>query len=241
MGVFFDQSAFGVRCEWGGAAVRHLGPHVDAVVVVDVLSFTTCVDVAVSRGAFVLPYRWRDDSAAAFAQKQGALLAGHERRVTGGYSLSPSSLLTLPVGERLVLPSPNGGALCALAAELGVPVYAACLRNARAVGEHLRGVARVLVVPAGERWPDGTLRPALEDGLAAGAVIAALPGDRSPEAEAAAQAFRAARPDLVRVVRECGSGRELTGRGFAADVELAAQPDVSVVVPELRDGVFTSA
>ncbi|WP_295819344.1 2-phosphosulfolactate phosphatase [uncultured Deinococcus sp.] len=237
----FDQSAFRVCCEWGRAAVRHLGPHVDAVVVVDVLSFTTCVDVAVSRGAAVLPYRWRDDSAAAFAREQGAVLASHERRFTDGFSLSPSSLLTLPVGERLVLPSPNGGALCADAAELRVPVYAACLRNARAVGEHLHGMGRVLVVPAGERWPNGTLRPALEDWLGAGAVIDALRGDRSPEAEASAQAFRAARPDLTRIVRECSSGVELIERGFGVDVELAAQLNVSRAVPVLRDGEFVAA
>ncbi|GHF50076.1 2-phosphosulfolactate phosphatase [Deinococcus metalli] len=236
--MFFDQSAFRVRCEWGEAAVRRLAPQADAVVIVDVLSFTTCVDVAVSRGAAVLPYRWRDDSAAAFAQAHGAVLASSERGSADGYSLSPSSLIAIPVGETLVLPSPNGGTLCALAAETGAAVYAACLCNARAVGEHLRGAGRVLVVPAGERWPDGTLRPALEDWLGAGAVISALAGDASPEAEAAARAFLAARADLPRIVRDCSSGRELIGRGFAADVDLAAQVHVSGAVPVLRDGAF---
>lgn len=236
--MFHDQSAWRVRCEWGEGAVRHLAPQADAVVIVDVLSFTTCVEVVVSRGAVVMPYRWRDDSAAAFAQAHGAQLASHERRFTAGYSLSPTSLLTLTAGEKLVLPSPNGATLCALAADLGVPVYVACLRNARAVGEHLHGTGSVLVVPAGERWPDGSLRPALEDWLGAGAVIDALGGDSSPEAHAAAQAFRSARTNLNRVIHGCSSGRELIERGFGADVALAAQVEVSSSVPVLRNGAF---
>lgn len=239
--MFVDQSAFEVRCEWGEAGLRFLAPLADAVVIVDVLSFSTCVDVAVARGAMVLPYRWRDDSAVAFAQQQGALLASWERRLADGYSLSPSSLRSVPVGERVVLPSPNGATLCVAAAELGVSVYVACLRNAGAVGAHLRGVERVLVVPAGERWPDGTLRPALEDWIGAGAVIDALGGRSSPEAEAAAQAFRAARPDLARVVAGCSSGRELIERGFGADVDLALQLNVSPAVPTLKRGAITSA
>lgn len=239
-GMFWDQAQGAVRCEWGEPGVRHLGPQVDAVVIVDVLSFSTCVDVALGRGAGVLPFRWRDERAAAFAAARGARLASHTRRFTGGPSLSPTSLLALEAGERLVLPSPNGGALCALAEELRPGhVYAACLRNAAAVAAHLRGrYARVLIVPAGERWPDGTLRPALEDWLGAGAVISALGGAGSPEAQAAAQAFRDAQASLPEVVGGCSSGRELRERGFGADVALAAQVNVSLCVPRLQTGEF---
>lgn len=238
--MFYDQQPYSVRCEWGEQGLRHLAPYADAVVIVDVLSFTTCVDVALSRGAEVLPYRWRDESAAAFAEAHGALLASHERRFTGGFSLSPTSLLGLPAGVKLVLPSPNGATLCAVAEEL-LPerVFAAGLRNAKAVGKHLKHhFERVLVIPAGERWQDDSLRPALEDWLGAGAVIEALGMTNSPEAQAAAHAFLDSKNDLLGVLKACSSGRELTQRGFEKDVELAAHPNESDVVPRLQQGTF---
>src|SRR5262249_30252535 len=106
----FDQSGFDVRCEWGENGVQHLAPDADVVVILDVLSFSTCVDIANSRGAIVFPYRWKDESAAAFAASVNAELAGVRRR-GDGYSLSPASLSDIPSGTRLALPSPNGSAL----------------------------------------------------------------------------------------------------------------------------------
>lgn len=239
--MFWEQAGCSVRLAWGEAGVTHLAPLADAVVIVDVLSFSTCVDVGVSRGASVLPFRWRDARAAAFAGEQGALLAGE--RGSGGPSLSPASLLNLPSGTRLVLPSPNGATLCALVREVGgAEVYAACLRNAAAVGEFLWGRhERILVVPAGERWPDGSLRPALEDLLGAGAVVGALGRSPSPEAQAAGLVFEGMRARLTEVLNACASGRELIERGFEDDVALAAELGVSRAVPVLRGGAFRDA
>ncbi len=252
--TFTDQGGFAVRFEWGEEAVRSLAPHCDAVVIVDVLSFSTATDVALGRGAAVLPYRWKDESAARFAAQHGALLASRERGA-GGYSLSPASLATLPPGARLVLPSPNGATLSALAHEAGAgAVFTACLRNAPAVAAYIGAsiearYRRVLVVAAGERWPGGTLRPAVEDLWGAGAVISALRssdlygGGRttcSPEAQAAADAFLAVRPYLSVRLRECSSGRELTERGSGEDLTWAAAFGVSGAVPLLQGGAYRS-
>lgn len=153
--------------------VRSLAPHSDAAVIVDVLSFSTAVDVAVARGASILPYPWKDTSAEAYARSKGALLA-RARGASGGYSLSPASLEAIQPGETLVLPSPNGSTLSLAAAALA-PTYCACLRNARAVAAHLNLVAeRIAIIAAGEQWDDGSLRPCIEDLMGAGAVIAGL-------------------------------------------------------------------
>jgi 2-phosphosulfolactate phosphatase len=158
--VIWDQAEYDLRCEWGLAGVQTLAPISDVLIVVDVLVFSTAVDIAVARGASVLPYRWRDSSAEAFAKSKGALLASP--RSAGGYSLSPPSLQSIPAGTALVLPSPNGSTLCLMAG--AATTFTACLRNCRAVAAHACACgSRIAVVPAGEQWGDGALRPAIED------------------------------------------------------------------------------
>jgi 2-phosphosulfolactate phosphatase len=85
-----------------------IGSGVDAVVVVDVLSFTTAVSVATTKGALIFPYPW-EDGASEFAASKHADLAG--TRAEGGLSLSPVSLLSVGRDDRVVLCSPNGGRL----------------------------------------------------------------------------------------------------------------------------------
>ena len=48
--VHFDQAEYDLRCEWGPAGVARAWPLSDAVVIVDILSFSTAVDIAVSNG-----------------------------------------------------------------------------------------------------------------------------------------------------------------------------------------------
>jgi 2-phosphosulfolactate phosphatase len=236
--VIFNQAEYELRCEWGAAGVKALAPVSDVVIVVDVLSFSTAVDIAVARGAQVLPYRWRDESAAAFAQSKGALLASH--RSAGGYSLSPPSLQSIPAGASLVLPSPNGSTLC-LKSGAGI-TFTACLRNCQAVAAHARARgSRIAVIPAGEQWGDGALRPAIEDLIGAGAVLASLPGRPSPEAETAIAAFERFRNNLYDALVRCTSGKELVGRGFACDVECAAEYAVSAAAPVMQEDRFVDA
>jgi 2-phosphosulfolactate phosphatase len=227
----FNQAGYDVRCEWGLHGVRTLAPGSDAVVIVDVLSFSTALDIVVSRGGSVIPRKWKDSSAETFAAKRGAILAGG-RSAPSGYSLSPVSLLSFPPDAVLVLPSPNGATL-SLAATKIANTYTACLRNCEAVAASVCG-KRVAVVPAGERWHGGSLRPALEDWIGAGALIAKLPGTRSPEAEMAVASFERFRGQLQTAITECGSGRELRDRGFSGDVELAADYACSSSVPYLN-------
>ncbi|MGA2117307.1 MAG: 2-phosphosulfolactate phosphatase [Bryobacteraceae bacterium] len=234
--MLFHQADYDLRCEWGLHGLRSVGPGSDAIVVVDVLSFSTAVDIAVSNGASVLPYRWKDETAAQFAQAKRALLAADRCR-PGAYSLSPASLQSIAAGTALVLPSPNGSTLCL--GTKGVPTFTACLRNASAVARRVSKFAsRIALIPAGERWSDDTLRPALEDLIGAGAVLSELNGRLSPEAELAVAAFKRFRRNLHEAVSRCGSGAELIERGFARDVEIATEYAASSSVPVLDEDRF---
>ena len=243
--MFDDQNAYRERFEWGLAGVQRLAALADFVVIVDVLSFTTAADIAVGRGALVHPFPVRGEEAERFAAEIGAELAG--ARSPAGYSLSPASLTSIPAGTSLVLPSPNGATLSLAAAEANAIVLLGCLRNATAVARACRALGeRVAVIAAGERWRDagdetGRLRPGIEDLIGAGAILAALsPTNPSPEARIAIAAFEAAARDLPRFLAECASGRELTERGFADDVALAAALDVSETVPRLDQGALSA-
>jgi 2-phosphosulfolactate phosphatase len=240
------QSAYSRRLEWGLsgalAVVADARPG-DVAVVVDVLSFTTTLTVALEHGVSVHPYPWRAEEAAAYAASRGATLAAGRRegRAAGVVSLSPASFLGVAGLDRVVLPSPNGSAICFALAEAGVTVVGAALRNAPSVARRLRASpgSAVSVVAAGERWPDGELRPAVEDLWGAGAVLAGLGGaGASPEARTAVAAFGAVSDRLEDELRRCASGRELVEDGFGADVDLAAAYGASDVVPVLYGDAF---
>lgn len=224
-----------VRFDWGPTGASAVVAGADVAVVVDVLSFTTTVTVGVARGIEVLPYLWKDDRAAAYAEERGASLATD--RVRG---LSPYAMSRLEDVARIVVPSPNGSAISFALAGSGARVLAASLRNRTAVAARL-AEGTVAVVAGGERWPDGSLRPCAEDLWGAGAVLALLPpADLSPEARLAADAFRSVGGSLTEALHDCAGGRELHAAGFGADVDVAAGLDADDVVPLLVGDTFRS-
>lgn len=236
------QSAYDVRFDWGPAGARALAA--DVTVVVDVLSFTTTLSVAVERGIEVFPFGWRDVRATSYALTRDATLAvGRREAGPDQVSLSPGTVRAARGIERLVLPSPNGSSISSALAGEGAEVLGGCLRNARAVGAvlagRLRAGASVAVVAAGERWPDGSLRPAVEDLWGAGAVLAAIDaGTPSPEARVAVASYDVVAGDVSAALHGCASGRELVDAGWSGDVEIAAERDASAVVPVLRGESF---
>ena len=231
-----------VICEWGLAGIEAVFDRADAFVVVDVLSFTTCVDVACSNGAQVFPFPFHDRKGAEEeAVRRRAELAGRRSDKTARYTLSANTLQEIPAGTRLVLPSPNGSRISHAAK--GKPVLAGCLRNAAAVAKHamsIVGSGTLAVIPAGERWKDDSLRPAIEDLIGAGAIISETIGVLSPEAMVARDAFLSAQSDLHARLMGSVSGIELREMGCPEDVEIALPLNVSKCVPMLHDGAFTA-
>ena len=220
--------------DWGLNGVQALRGQVAVLVIVDVLSFSTAVDVALSRGAVVLPFPFGDQSEAERAAKAAEAVAASGRRAGGRFSLSPKTLTALEAGARLLLPSPNGSRL---SLEGGpARVLTGCLRNAAAVARAALALASggdIAVIPAGELWRDGGLRPAVEDLLGAGAILHALERPMSAEASVAHAAFQAVGDQLGEIVRGPVSGVELIAAGFNDDVEIALSLNASQVAPVL--------
>lgn len=226
-----------VSLGWGLNGLKHLLPDSDVVVIVDVLSFSTAVDVAVGKGAQVLPFAYGREDAAAHAIRHQAHLARPRSAGEGQFSLSPKSLSQLTPGQRIVLPSPNGSMLSERTDKR--VTLAGCLRNARAVAKvALRSGCRIAVIAAGERWPDGSLRPALEDLLGAGAIIDHLAASLTPDAEAARAAYQGMKASFKDAIAACASGQELIQAGFAEDVAYALALNASDAAPGLIEGAY---
>lgn len=263
--VSFDPwpSTAQVHVEWGAPGALLSARRGDLVVVVDVLSFSTSVVEVAARDGVAFCYSPEELDDAGGRERVGrahdAIVLSKQRRVGAGeVSLSPASLQSIPLGQRVVMTSLNGGR-CAASAARAPWVGIGCLTNRTAVARRIEelladGTAtRCTVVPCAEVWSGpfmasqvGDLtgaaamlvRPSIEDLLGAGAIVAALDASvsRSVEATTASSVFESHAGQLASAVNDCVSGRELRERGYDTDVEIAAQLDAHAVVPErVRD------
>jgi len=215
----------------------------DITVIVDTLSFSSAVATAVHHGAVVYPCA-TTDGLAALAARYGAEVAvrRHEVPAQGRFSLSPLTYVGVAPGTAIVIASPNG-AVCSAYGRGAPHLFVGGLNNARAVAAAVASLLdatdlSVTLVACGERWKapteDGALRFAVEDYLAAGAILSHLSHSRSPEARACAASFVGARDDLGQLIEDCASGRELRAMGYGADAVHAAMLDCYDTVPIMR-------
>lgn len=229
--VWHAQDGFSYRFDWGTSGVTALADCA-VLVIVDVLRFTTAVTLAAERGIAVTPTGTATEAG-------GSLL-----------ELSPATIRSHST-DHMSLWSRNGAAVSFAAAAAGGTVIAASLRNASAAARLAidRADHRPIgVIAAGERWSDGTLRPAEEDLIGAGAVLHSLdPAGSltepccSPAARAARAAFLDAEPLLLDLLTATASGRELWERGLGDDVREAARLDISDAVPVFDGDRFVPA
>jgi 2-phosphosulfolactate phosphatase len=245
----FAQPGTGVRFDWGPTGAAELARVCAALVLVDVLSFSTAVEIAVARGIRVHPFPW-GGQAREYGERVGAAVAVGAARCRRGSptrcrrrrwpALRPSPIWffrrptdprSRPRPQRLACPSWR---LPAQRAGRRALAGVRLVRDAAGTGRCGR---------RGRALAGRHLRPCVEDLLGAAAVIDALAGADallSVEAAVALAAF-AGVPDVAAAVRGCVSGQELHVMGFAADVELAVERDCSTVVPQLRGGAFVPA
>jgi 2-phosphosulfolactate phosphatase len=208
-----SQSSYQVRFDWGIEGARTVAADADVIVIVDVLSFSTTVELAVAGGGSV-----------ELAAVEGELAAAEA-------------------------PGSDGARIAAALADHSGTVIAGSLRNATAVAQWILAHQdetgnrlAIAIIAAGEQREDGSTRFAVEDLLGAGAIIDALAAVGldacSPEAAAAAASFAGLKRATKHLITASSSGRELAELGFADDIRLAAQTDVSTTVPVLREFAF---
>lgn len=241
------QKEYQVRFDWGIAGLRAIAPDVDAVVIVDVLTFGTAVELAVAGGDQVplapVPLAQVTDAAGSTVPESGTAGGARDSGEPGGTGgtgdLADSSAVAaealagaLAAGDRLALVAGfrNRGAVAAYLRE----------QQAKKDGRYV-----IAIVAAGEERSDGSTRFTLEDQLAAGALVDALAelgiDYHSPEAAVACAGFLSLRRAVGQLVRASASGRELVQQGRAAEVAAATQLDSSAVIPILGEFGFRDA
>ncbi|MBS8266715.1 2-phosphosulfolactate phosphatase [Mesobacillus boroniphilus] len=244
----FSQSPYECKIEWGRRGAREAAERGDIVVIVDVLSFSSTVVSALSAGAIIFPYPPELDGIK-YAESIGAeYILGRAEAARGGRpTLSPVTFNEEHRNNQYVLSSLNG-AYCSWIASKVPALLIGSLLNASAVAATAERIQQetgtgITVVPCGEMW-DGThenedrLRPSVEDYLGAGAILAKLNGEKSPEAEVCTGAFNSSVNRLKDLIWDCGSGRELRERGYETDVRYCSQLNVNNIVPIMKEGRF---
>jgi 2-phosphosulfolactate phosphatase len=100
----------------------------------------------------------------------------------------------------------------------------------------------VAIFAAGERWPNGSPGPSVEDWWGTGALEGELVvlgwRDSAPEARAMGPSFAGIAPELISQFEARASGRALIAAGWDRDVEITADLDSSDSAPTLADGCF---
>jgi 2-phosphosulfolactate phosphatase len=228
---------------WSADAVR--GAH---VAVVDVLRASTTIAVALANGAAGVIAVAEPEDAIALGNRLGrerVLFCGERDSLRiDGFDLdnSPASFAPpIVAGKTLVMTTTNGTrALRAVTA--ATSVRAAALVNRRAVADALANEeGDIVIVCAGEG--NGF---ALEDALAAGALVDALlmqigNVELADGARAATLLYRAVANRLADAVASADNAQALANKGFAGDVTRCAALDTLDVVPTLRDGMLVSS
>ncbi|PGS47305.1 2-phosphosulfolactate phosphatase [Bacillus sp. AFS041924] len=251
MQSLFDQSNYECKVEWGKRGARDAAKRGDITIIVDVLSFSSTVVTAVNQNAIIYPYPPNLDGKA-YAKSIGAdyILGRNEAAVLGKATLSPVSFNESHTNNKFVLCSLNGAFCTWLASKVPSLIIGSFL-NMSSVVSYANQLKRkfnanITVIPCGEVWNDSRenedlMRPAIEDYLGAGAILAELEGTKSPEAEVCIGAFVHSKHKIKDLIWECGSGRELRVKGFEEDVRHCSQMNRYNVVPVLKNDCFVDA
>lgn len=215
------------------------------------LSDTVCVvfDVLRATSSMItgLAHQMRDIRPVATIEEALVLKAHTQNLVLGGerhgdpipgFDIGNSPLEYRDLAGRSVVSTTTNGTVALRACEGAGEVIVGALLNLDAVADHLRvsDPLHVLLVCA------GTFRePALEDILAAGALIDTLPHDTLSDAsQIALGVYEGSGGDLAGVLRRSRNGRALLTKKRDAEIEWCARRSAFPVIGVMRGGMVTS-
>ena len=223
---------------------EHL-PTVDVWLVIDVLRATTVIVRWFELGGRELYPTDTPDAARRLAhdlEQEGRkpLLMGEENAIAPqGFDLGNSPLdLTKELAEVracAVMATTNGTKALLRAAETGVPVFAACIRNASsALGCALSRGSRIGLLCSGRKG-----RPSWDDTLCAGLLLSLLqrqhPGLRLADSARLALLTWQSSRDLRASLSGADHAVFLDRVGYGADIAFACIPNATEAVPELHE------
>jgi 2-phosphosulfolactate phosphatase len=244
-----DRNGPCIHLDWGCDGLTYALKHQDIVVIVDALRFSSAVVTAVAHGFIIFPVPDREQGENLAERTNTALAVRSEE---SGISISPLSYMTAPGGieKKIILPSPNG-ASCAARIRKRDIAYIGCFLNAQAIGEMITALAHtqghdITVIACGEQrsirngnrivyvLEESHRVFAIEDYLAAGAIIACTTVQRSTEAEVCARCFQSSQDSLFKLLCGSLSGRYLIEHGSSADIEHSARLNLYNIVPQVH-------
>ena len=239
--------------DWGLEGVREAIKNEEIPIIVDILRFSSTITTAIAHGFIIYPF-FNKKRAAEFASENGFELAGK----TGEAKFSNSSLSFLEnkdyKNKKVVLATPNGGACAELFQEEGLG-YIGSFLNAGAVADYVNQLAKktgrdIAVIGVGERYSrrksgeiiflDEIQRLVFtaEDFLGAGAIIAQMDLEKTPEAKVCELAFRSSQGKLKELVQETASGKQIMTRGREKEIDHLIQLNYYDVVPIIHKGMI---
>lgn len=221
------------------------------VVVIDVLRATSTIVAALAAGAAgIIPVLTPEEARAlARTMPGGRVLLGGERKAVRipGFDLgnSPREYQAEAVAGKTIILTTTNGTRTVHAASAAARVLMGAILNAAAVARAVVREGRdLIIVCAGTRGGFS-----LEDVLAAGVILEALPGGAAAEGYdleadyddlslAALAIARYYRGRLDEALKWTHHGLDLEGLGFAADLDYCARLDAIPVVPVWSEGTI---
>jgi len=221
-------------------------PGVHAVII-DVLRTSSTVVAALENGAQgIIPAEDIETACrlARQADRSVKVLAGERKGIqVEGFDLgnSPLEYTKAATGGKTVILTTTNGTRGIAAASKARRIVLCSINNLGATARSVRNAAALAIICCGT---EGGM--AAEDMLCGGMLLDLLGGGVGREAlgDAAGLALRLARgtgEEIEPLLRGCDSGRMLIRMGRVADVTYCARRDISIVVPEMKQGVIRVA